>query len=144
MPLNIRLAQKQELEWINEKYDEVGFPHSNFETDFVAIAELDGQRVGLGRLIRIDELNAEMGGMYVFEEFRKQGIAEAIINFLLIKSHIFKFVYCLPFADLKNYYKKFGFQELDDEINIPEKIASKFQWCKDTIDREVIILVYRN
>lgn len=50
MNAKIRKALKTELDWINEKYDEVQFVHSIFETEIIAIAEIDENRIGLGRL----------------------------------------------------------------------------------------------
>ncbi len=41
MNIQIRKALKIEIEWINEKYDEVQFIHSNFENEIIAIAEIN-------------------------------------------------------------------------------------------------------
>ena len=38
----IRKATKEELEWINSKYSQIGFVHSNFEKEIIAVAEYEG------------------------------------------------------------------------------------------------------
>lgn len=69
----IRAAERQEVEWINNCYDQVEFIHSHFENEIIAIAEFNGEKAGLGRLVKVDENNLELGGMYVFESFREKG-----------------------------------------------------------------------
>src|SRR5438128_1026460 len=81
--LQIRAAEKQEMAWINGCYDEVEFIHSHFDSEIIAVAEFDGEKAGLGRLVKVDEQNLELGGMYVFESFRNKGIAKEIVTFLL-------------------------------------------------------------
>jgi hypothetical protein len=49
--IQIRQAIAEEIGWINERYDEVGFVHSDLTRDYVAIAEVDRSRAGLGRLV---------------------------------------------------------------------------------------------
>ena len=68
--IEVRAAKKSEMEWINTKYDEVEFVHSIFDKEVIAVAEANGQKAGIGRLVTIDENNFELGGIYVFEEFR--------------------------------------------------------------------------
>lgn len=43
----IRAAEKQEMEWINNFYDQVEFIHSHFESEVIAIAEFNGGKAGL-------------------------------------------------------------------------------------------------
>lgn len=60
----IRRAKKEELEWINSKYSQIDFVHSNFEKEIIAISEHKGERCGLGRIVIIDQNNCELGGMF--------------------------------------------------------------------------------
>lgn len=68
--LTVRIVKKAEMEWINKCYNEVEFVHSNFDKEIIAVAELDGHRAGIGRLVTIDSNYLELGGMYVFESYR--------------------------------------------------------------------------
>jgi len=52
--LKIKKAEISELAWINKCYDEVGFIHSSFETEIIAIATMNEQPAGLGRLVLVD------------------------------------------------------------------------------------------
>lgn len=76
----IRKASREELEWINSKYSQIDFVDSNFEKEIIAIAEHKEERCGVRRIVTIDENNCELGGMFVFEEFRGMEIAEKIIE----------------------------------------------------------------
>ncbi len=68
--IRIRTANRSEIEWINKCYDEVEFVHSIFDKEVIAIAEFNNQNAGIGRLVRINSDNLELGGMYVFDAFR--------------------------------------------------------------------------
>lgn len=141
MSLKIRQAKLDDIEWVNQKYDKVEFPHSNFDNKFIAIAEFDNQKVRIGRLININGENAEMGGMYVFEEYRNQGIASEIIKFLLKNSNKFENIFCLPFENLEKYYGKFGFIKTltENYPKVPEKILKKHHWCNETFHKKVLL-----
>ncbi|MBS0622859.1 MAG: GNAT family N-acetyltransferase [Verrucomicrobia bacterium] len=78
-PSLLRRAEPSEISWVNQCYAEVQFIHSNFDREVIAIAEVNGQKAGLGRLVTINDENLELGGMYVFEEFRGQGIARKVL-----------------------------------------------------------------
>lgn len=106
--IEVRFARKSEIEWINSKYDEVEFVHSIFDKEVIAIAELNDQRIGVGRLVTIDETNLELGGMYVFEDFRGQGVAKKIVEFLLKCSKSKQNIYCIPFQHLLHSIIHFG------------------------------------
>lgn len=47
----IRAAEKPEMEWINNCYDQVEFIHSHFENEIIAIAEFNGEKAGLGSIM---------------------------------------------------------------------------------------------
>src|SRR5262249_26114604 len=127
--LLVREANSDEVDWINERYDEVGFIHSDFSRELIAVAEFDGVRAGLGRLVPIDEGTADLGGMYVFDVFRGRGIAEEIVRFLLQHGRVYSRIFCLPFAHLSGFYSRFGFNPHLESSSIPEDIMKKHQWC---------------
>lgn len=129
--IGVRWAGESEIEWINGKYHEVDFLPSNFDTEVIAVAELDGQRVGLGRLIAVDKGSSELGGMYVFEGFRGHGVAKRIIEFLLRSELASQDVYCIAFQHLISFYEKSGFIYCTHFDSIPKKILNKYEWCKN-------------
>lgn len=126
----VRVAARNELTWINRRYDEVQFVHSDFDNEIIAIAEYEGQRVGLGRLVRIDDRNLELGGIYVFEQHRGKGIAKEIVEFLLRYVPKEQIVYCIPFEHLAPFYRQFGFLDSNGD-GAPKKVVEKFIWCQE-------------
>ncbi len=140
----IRKAQPDEIGWISERYDEIGFLHSAYYDDLIAIAELNGQKAGIGRLQTLDKNDAELGGMYVFDQFRKKGIAKKIVTFLLEKSKNFSHVYCLPFEHLSSFYMSFGFVNMIDETSIPASLSKKHCWCNQQYSHKTLLFVREN
>jgi len=130
MQLNIRTADKSEIDWINDCYDQVGFVHSHFDHEIIGIAEFNGEKAGLGRLVKIDESNLELGGMYVFESHRGLGIAKEIVKFLLAYVTPSQTVYCIPFEHLVHFYNESGFTKCSDLESVPSKILEKYCWCQ--------------
>lgn len=141
--IHIRVAEQSEMPWINSCYDEVKFVHSNFEKEIIAIAEYEGQKAGLGRLVKIGPDHLELGGMYVFPAYQKKGIAGAIVDFLLSHVRSFQTVYCIPFQHLLSFYKKYGFVECADLQSVPEDIIKKYQWCQEEYCTATSLLVKR-
>lgn len=140
LPITVRLAQENDIDWVNQKYDEVKFQHSSTD-DIIAIAELNDIAVGIGRLVPVDGTNYELGGMYVFEGYRNQKIATHIINFLLDRAPKKSTIFCIPFEHLSHFYQKFGFIKVNDFSIVPIKVASKYEWCKQTYHNPVDLLV---
>ncbi|SDF16548.1 hypothetical protein [Cellulophaga baltica] len=64
--ISIKSAKKDELSWINSKYNEVNFAASTFENEYIVIASVDNEKAGIGRLVRINNGHIELGGIYVF------------------------------------------------------------------------------
>jgi|SRR5579862_730022 len=140
--LRIRKAETSELAWINKCYDEVGFIHSSFDTEIIAIATIDEQPAGLGRLVLVDNENLELGGMYVFGPFRRQGIAKKIVEFLLQQPLcVQKTIYCIPFEDLIEFYKQFGFMPCLNMQQAPKELVEKLLWCKEEYTKPTSLLV---
>lgn len=139
--LQIRPAKKQEIAWINGCYDEVEFVHSHFDSEIIAIAEFNEEKAGLGRLVKIDEKNFELGGMYVFEPFRNKGIAKEIVTFLLTYVKPSQTVYCIPFEHLIHFYKQCGFANCSEFESVPQIILDKYRWCHEKYTHPTTLLV---
>ena len=120
-------AREEDMDWVNAKYDEVDFLHSNYRNEFIVIAEVNKEKAGLGRLVKIDERNIELGGIYVYPEFRGFGVAEKIVS-KLCDDNPFNTpaIWCLPFKNLLDFYARFGFQ-IYSKGAIPEEIRKKYE-----------------
>lgn len=142
---SVRQARLEEIDWINSCYDQVGFVHSDISCETIVVAEVNGHRAALGRLVQITSTDAELGGMLVFEEFRGLGLAGQMVAFLLQHASAFKHVFCLPYAHLRTFYEKYGFHAFDqNEIKVPKKIQEKHIWCNQTYDHTTLLLVLRH
>ncbi|WP_428468534.1 GNAT family N-acetyltransferase [Photobacterium minamisatsumaniensis] len=140
----IRIAQLNEMSWVNSQYDTVGFKHSNYDNELIAIAEVNGERVGVGRLQRVEQSAAELGGIFVEKEYRGLGLASKIVGFLVQNAHSYEKVFCLPFSHLSHFYQKFGFASVRIDELVPSSIANKHQWCNHTYDSETLLFVLHN
>lgn len=137
----VRLAERSEIEWINHCYDEVEFVRSTFDKEEIAVAEVNGEKAGLGRLVKVDGKNRELGGMYVFEIFRGQGIAKKIVEFLLEPTLTSQTIYCLSFEHLVPFYKQYGFRPCTNFEEVPKELLEKYLWCKEKYLRPTALLV---
>jgi N-acetylglutamate synthase-like GNAT family acetyltransferase len=142
--IQIRAASKTDIEWINHRYKEVDFVPSIFEKEVIAVAEFKGVRAGLGRLVTLDEQNAELGGMYVFEPYRGKGVAKEIVQFLLNQGHRFQTIYCIPFEHLAPFYQRYGFAPCPNLDAVPRELISKYQWCKQQYPQATSLLFRRS
>jgi GNAT superfamily N-acetyltransferase len=138
--IELRLAERSELDWVNQCYDEVGFVHSHFDNEIIAIAEVAGEKAGLGRLVAIDANHLELGGMYVFEAFRGQGVAKKIVEFLLKYAKPHQTIYCIPFEHLHHFYKRFGFAPCQLLEKVPTAVLEKYRWCQQTYETPTLLL----
>lgn len=139
--LQIRRADRSEIKWINDCYDEVEFMHSCYDKEVIAIAEVHCQKAGLGRLVTVVEDNFELGGIYVFEAFRGQGIARKIVEFLLAHTHASKKTYCIPFEHLVGFYEQCGFELCANLEQVPKEVLEKYFWCKEKYSQPTALLV---
>ena len=135
--LELRTARPEETGWINEQYAKVHFIPSD-PRDTVVVAEADGVRAGIGRLVEAGEGAYELGGMYVLDGFRGAGIARAIVEELIRRAGG-RDVYCIPFADLEAFYASTGFRRIEAD-GVPPKIVEKLEWCEREIKRAVILM----
>lgn len=144
--VTVKKAEINEMNWINTKYSEIDFVKSNYENEYIVIAKIEGENAGLGRLVRIDKNNIELGGIYSFPNFRGLGVAESIVRNLCEENPFGEStIWCLPFENLYNFYSKFGFKKCEN-INAPEKVARKLEWCnsESTYEKKVLLLCKRN
>lgn len=137
MAMRLRTARPEETGWVNEQYARVRFIPSDAR-DVVVIAELDGERAGLGRLVEAGEDACELGGMYVDERFRGRGVARAIVEELIRRAGA-REVYCIPFADLEPFYASAGFARAD-RGTAPPKVREKLEWCEREMGRPVLLM----
>ncbi|KAB2441137.1 GNAT family N-acetyltransferase [Bacillus luti] len=140
--MGIQLATFQDLEWINKQYKSIGFVPSDLNRDKVAIITYKGEYAGVGRLVQIDGETMEMGGIFIASKFRGLQLAGELVSFLVQtakKLHI-QNVFCLPFEELKNFYKKYGFTEVDTTQEVVHPIIlKKYNWCLKTYDKHVLL-----
>ncbi|HVG23833.1 MAG TPA: GNAT family N-acetyltransferase, partial [Thermoanaerobaculia bacterium] len=109
--LSLRTARPEETGWINEQYATVGFIPSDPSRETIVVAEVDGVRAGIGRLVEAGEGACELGGMYVRDEHRGRGVARAIVDELIRRAGD-REVYCIPFEDLEALYAAAGFRRM--------------------------------
>ncbi|MCC6278936.1 MAG: GNAT family N-acetyltransferase [Oligoflexia bacterium] len=128
--LQIRIANDAEIPWINERYNEIKFIPSESNKDLTLVAEFRGHKAGVGRLTKISETEGELGGIYVFPEFRGHGIARKLVDSLISRSP-YHTLYCLPFSHLRDFYEEMGFRDPHptEKSQIPEKVLNKQNWC---------------
>lgn len=141
--IHIQLATENDLEWINEQYKEADFVLSDLENEFVIIALLNDERAGVGRLVKLDHESVELGGIYTLEEFRGQDIAATIVQFLVDKAQEleYRYVYCLPFETLREFYTKYGFEVVKNKLeDIHPTIVKKYEYCVEHYDKKVLLM----
>ena len=138
--MHLRLATSDDATWINERYASVHFQPSDLSRDLVVIAELDAIPVGLGRLVPAGPDACELGGILVFEEYRRRGIARSIVEELLRHAGE-REVYCIPFAELEPIYAAAGFVTREAVGELPEYIRQKLDWCEREIPERPVVLM---
>ncbi|MBE7103798.1 GNAT family N-acetyltransferase [Bacillus cereus] len=140
--MGIQLATPNDIEWINNHYESIGFVPSDLKRDKVAIITYNGEYAGVGRLVQIDEDTIEMGGIFILPQFRGLQLAGKLVSFLVQtakKLHI-QNVYCLPFEELENFYKKYGFTEVNTTEEVVHPIIlKKYNWCLETYDKHILL-----
>jgi GNAT superfamily N-acetyltransferase len=140
--MRLRQAVAADEGWINAAYGRVHFQLSDLSRDLLIVAELDGERAGIGRLVPLGDGACELGGMLVFEQFRGRGVAAAVVAELLRHAGG-RTVYCVPFTDLEPVYAKAGFVRCGEEGDLPTKLHEKLEWCRREIGRPVSLMVLR-
>lgn len=122
--MKIREAFREEMDWINAQYEAIAFVPSDFDNELIAIAEEAQQKAGIGRLVSVVPGVKELGGMFVAEDFRNQGLARKIVHFLLGHCPPTQTTYCVAFNHLVDFYKSCGFED----VKSPEKAPAKLDF----------------
>ena len=145
MSLQVRDARAEELAWANERWAEIGFVTSPPGRDLLVVAEVDGARVGLGRLVRLPSGEVELGGILVLPAFRGRGVAEAIVGRLVRAITPGTRAFCVPFAHLEAFYARFGFTRADEATcaAAPAEICDKLRFCAATYPTPAVLMVRR-
>ncbi|WP_258168259.1 hypothetical protein [Paenibacillus sp. AR247] len=63
--MGIRIATKNELQWVNEQYQKIGFVPSNLENEKIAIVTHKDEFAGVKRIVYLNAEEAEIGGIYI-------------------------------------------------------------------------------
>ena len=139
----IHLATATDLSWVNAQYQAIDFVPSHLDNEIIAIVMHNESYAGVGRIVYLNDHDVEIGGIYILEQFRGLSLAHQLVDYLVetVRNKALKNVYCLPFAELRNFYTKFGFKEVcaqDQTINA--KILKKHQWCLQNYDKSVLLL----
>ncbi|PEC56681.1 GNAT family N-acetyltransferase [Bacillus cereus] len=140
--MSIQFATSNDLEWINKQYDSIGFVRSDLNREKVAIITYNNEYAGVGRLVQIGEDTIEMGGIFILPQFRGLQLAGELVSFLVetAKKLQVQHVYCLPFEELKAFYKKYGYTEVDTTKEaVHPIILKKYNWCLDHYDKHVLL-----
>ncbi|KFN02617.1 N-acetyltransferase [Bacillus clarus] len=140
--MGIQLATSNDLEWINNQYESIGFVPSDLTRDKVAIITYNDEYAGIGRLVQIDKDTIEMGGIYILPKYRGLKLAGELVSFLVqtTKELHIPNVYCLPFEELENFYKNYGFTDVHtDQETVHPIILQKYNWCLKTYDKHVLL-----
>jgi GNAT superfamily N-acetyltransferase len=139
--INVRLAEESEIDWINSCYDKADLARSKFDKEIIAIAEVDKEKAGLGRLLKVDSDNLELGGIYVMEAFRSLGIAKELVKFLVEQVKPYQTLYCIPFKNLIPFYEQFGFVPCKQMEKVPADISKKWAWCQSRYTQPTTLMV---
>jgi len=135
--VEIRALRDDELGWAAERYRELRFTASPPGTRGF-VAELDGARVGLGRLIEHAPDVLELGGVWTAETARNRGVARAMVTALLQQAPPVR-LWCIPFAHLAAFYETFGFEVARPPW--PAPIAAKIASLVEQHLPSVVVLV---
>ncbi len=144
MSFEIRWAEITEVDWVNHHYDEIGFMRSQGPQEKVIIAALHTHKVGMGRLVSLDEHHLELAGIYVLQPYRRQKIATRIIEHLVSQREPHQTIYCIAFIHLVGFYKRLGFACCQETQSAPKAVLEKFTKCQTHYRGNVKLLLFRN
>ncbi len=124
---------------IQATWDAIEFARSG-ESDRVLVAiNARGERVGQGRLVPVGDGHVELGGMWTRDDWRGRGVAGALVRALLEAAGAAT-VWCVPWADLAEFYNGLGLSESTPTESAPEKIREKLSYCRARYPRAVALL----
>src|SRR5262245_56766400 len=131
-PITIRQLRDDERGWADELYRGIQF--STTPPGSVAlVAERDGLRIGLGRLVAHAPDVVELGGIWTDEAARGHGVARAMVTALLARPELAVQpgpsgrLWCIPFVHIAAFYQSFGFTPTAPPW--PAAIAAKVADC---------------
>jgi GNAT superfamily N-acetyltransferase len=134
----IRPASAADDAWIHGRYAEADFVAHDPSHD-VLIAEAGGVPVGLGRLVPCDAGAVELGGMYVLEGFRGQGVGPALVRALIERAGRAR-IYCIPWTRLEGMYARHGFRTIEPGADLPAAVADKLRYCAEHYEERVCLM----
>lgn len=121
--MKLRNAQPSDMDNIYKialKYD---LDSNDMKAEDFIVAEENGSIIGFGRLWQHDDA-VELGTIGVVEEYRKKGVAKAIIKDLLGKTKENVYLTTL----IPGYFEQFGFKRLTTPP--PQSMIRKKEWCE--------------
>jgi GNAT superfamily N-acetyltransferase len=124
--ITIRPLREDELDWAAERYREIAF-QATPPGSIALVAELAGERVGLGRLVPLGPRSVELGGIWTTGAARGRGVARAMVSALFDRAAGLD-VWCIPFEHLTQFYLSFGLQRTEPPW--PDAIAAKVEDCE--------------
>jgi GNAT superfamily N-acetyltransferase len=133
----IRDLRDDERDWANALYRAIRFATTPPEA-VALVAEIDGARVGLGRLVPLAPDVLELGGIWTDEALRGRGIARAMVHALLARREHSGRLWCIPFAHLSAFYQSCGFAVSAPPW--PPAVAAKVADCVAHALPEVVVL----
>jgi GNAT superfamily N-acetyltransferase len=135
----VRHATPEEWPTIQATWADIAFEPSH-EGDIVLVAlDSEGVRIGQGRLVPMGDGHVELGGMWVRDDWRGRGVAAAIVRALLEAAGE-RVVWCIPWAELADYYRGLGLRESPSEDTAPPGVRAKIARCRACYPREVALL----
>lgn len=135
--VEIRALRDDELGWADERYREIRFAASPPGAR-AFVAEIEGARVGLGRLVEHAAGVIELGGVWTAGTARNRGVARAMVTALVEQAPAGR-LWCIPFAHLAAFYETFGFEVARPPW--PDPIAAKVAGLHDQHLPSVVVLV---
>lgn len=136
--VRFRRLEPFELNWANDRYSEVDFVHST-SGDLIAVALVDGTPAALGRVTHVGPSVGELGGLYVFPDFRGMGLAKPLVTHLVEESGLTT-LFCLPFEPLEALYESCGFSAHQGGADVPQTVLRKHAWCNQHYAQPVLLM----
>jgi N-acetylglutamate synthase-like GNAT family acetyltransferase len=106
----------------------------NARPEEFVIAELNGEVVGFGRLIRHKDC-WEIACMYVARDLRRLGLGTDIVESLLERLNEDLPVYAV--TSLPDFFATLSFAPVS---KMPDSIRCKYGYCRTTFDDEVVVM----
>ena len=100
------------------------------QDDKVFIAKIDNKVIGFARFVTVTSNHFWLRGLFVLDEYRRQGIAAKLIKFshqkLAPESSNEVKISCFPLDHLHDFYHRLGYQTTLAD-NLPETLALRYK-----------------